>query len=66
MANIKELVTHNPPETAEYFHPIIQYAQINGMILMTFDDGHVYTSNDGVVWTSTEAEEYPNMEMLNV
>ena len=66
MDNIKELVMHNPPDTAELGHAFIRYAQINGMILMTFDDGSVYTSNDGVVWTSTEAEEYPNMEMLNV
>jgi len=65
MANFKGLVILNP-ETVEGIHDSIPYLLPLGSIIVTFDDGHVYTSNDGVVWTLTDDEEFPNMEKLNV
>ena len=55
MADIKELVILNP-ETVEGIHDCIPYLIPFGAMIATFDDGHVYTSNDGVVWTPIEAE----------
>ena len=65
MANIKELVILKP-EAVEGIHDSIPCLLPFGPMIATFDDGHVYTSNDGVVWTLTDDEEFPNMEKLNV
>ena len=56
MSNIKELVILNP-ETVEGIHDSIPYLLPFGAMIATFDDGHVYKSNDGIVWTSTEDNE---------
>ena len=56
MANFKGMVILNP-ETVEGIHDSIPYLLPFGSMIVTFDDGKVYKSNDGIVWTLTEDDE---------